>query len=389
MRYLRLLVVFAVFLFVLQTAVAYEAPLSSYGFSEVNLIGSPAQKCQNIIINLPDSAKAEMGAGILSIEASFTNPKVDNTFVAVSINGAEAKMLWTEDFVCKGNCFGRIFLPEVKTSETKLTICTELGGETKGINVKPTSTIGIYDTPILLIQNLAPGLIHLGERAKLSTIISNNGTTDANIYIQFIHPDTRAKVSITSFDIVDGESSAYAFIKAGETKQFDYYVKPSIVSTYNLPSAAMFFTNIFGESQVILSNHPFMRVQKQEPLELSLVSISDQQPFVLKALIKNNTASEFSGKVILSPQTALEGPVMDFTVSAGGEREVTFNAKSQLAAGTYEFSASIVDVNDIYTSNPINLEAKQNGISFEIIFAILGVLVGLAIFAWIYFIKSN
>jgi len=223
----------------------------------------------------------------------------------------------------------------------------------------------------------------------LSTLISNTGTKDANLYVQFIHPDTRAKVNITSFDIVEGDSSAYTYIAAGETKRFDYYIKPSIVSSFNLPSAAMFFTNIFKESQVILSNHPFMRVQKQEPLEVSLVSISDTQPFVLKALIKNNTSSEFTGKVILSPQTALIEPVMDFVVSAGGEREVTFNAEPQLAVGTYTFSASIVDVNDIYTSNPINLEAKQNGISFEIIFAIIGVLVGLAIFAWIYFMKSN
>jgi len=370
-------------------ALAYEAPLSSYGFSEVNLTGQPAEKCQDVVISIPDSAKNEAGAGILSINASFTDPKVDNTFVAVSINGAEAKMLWTEDFVCKDTCLGRIFLPEIKASETRLTICTALGGETKSIDVLPTSTVGIYNTPIISIQNLAPGLIHLGERAKLSTIVSNTGTSDANLYIQFIHPDTRAKVSITSFDIVDGDSSVYTFLKAGETKQFDYYVKPSIVSTFNLPSAAMFFTNIFGENQVILSNHPFMRVQKQEALEVSLVSISDTQPFELKALIKNNTADEFSGKVILTPQTALVEPVMDFIVAAGGEREVTFNAKTQLAAGTYEFSASIVDVNDIYTSNPINLEAKSNGISFEIIFAIIGVLVGLAIFAWIYFMKSN
>jgi hypothetical protein len=392
MSYLRILTIIAAVLLVAQMVFAYEAPLSNFGFTEVSLSGQPAEKCQDILVSLPKLSQPEVGssigAGILSINASFDNPKIDNTFVSVAVNDSEPKMLWTENFTCKGECFGRIFLPELSLGETKLTICVALGGETKSIKVWADSTIGLYDTPMLSIKNTAPNLIHLGERAKLSTVLSNTGTSDANIYIQFIHPDTRARVSITSFDIVDGESSARTFLKAGETKQFDYYIKPSIVSTFNLPSAAMFFTNIFGESQVILSNHPFMRVIIQEPIEVSLVSIIDTQPFALKALIKNNTSSEFSGKVILSPQTALEEPVIDFIVPAGGEREVPFKAKI-LNAGTYTFSATIVDSNNIYTSNSITLEAKQAGISFEILIAIIGVLAGLAIFIWIYFIKSN
>jgi len=104
MRYLGILIAIAVLFITAQTAFAFEAPLSSYGFSNVSLSGSPAEKCQDIIVTLPESAKAEAGAGILSINADFLDPKIDNTFVAVSINDAEANMLWTEDFACKDTC---------------------------------------------------------------------------------------------------------------------------------------------------------------------------------------------------------------------------------------------------------------------------------------------
>jgi hypothetical protein len=72
----------------------------------------------------------------------------------------------------------------------------------------------------------------------MTIIVSNTGTKPADVFVQFIHPDTRAKVPIKSFDIVEGESSTSTTIAAGESKSFNYYIKPTTLGLYNLPSAS-------------------------------------------------------------------------------------------------------------------------------------------------------
>ena len=146
---------------------------------------------------------------------------------------------------------------------------------------------GFYDIPLLKIRNEAPSQIFLGDRAKMSIIVSNEGTEPASIYVQFVQPDTRAKVNISSFDIVEGDSSASTYLMPGETKKFDYYIKPSLISSYNLPSAALFFTNNFGEEQVLISNHPTLSVVKPNKLNLALiVSEEENENRTFKVIIK-------------------------------------------------------------------------------------------------------
>jgi hypothetical protein len=385
---IKLLGVIVLLLFLLQTTLAYTAPLSTFGFSEINLTTQSTKTCKDILISLPDQVKQELGEGILSINASFENQQNDNTFISVSINGAETQILWPEYFSCKDTCWARVFVPSIKTKDTKITLCVVLGGETKSIKVKESSFIAVVDTPVLKVTNSAPQQIFLGQRAKMSILVSNTGTKDANIFVQFVHPDTRAQVQITSFDIVDGESSAWAIIGAGETKQFEYYIKPSVVSSYNLPSTALFFTNIYGESQVMLSDHPQMTVANQNPIEVSLVVVQDQQPYLFKATIQNNSPEQFDGTIILSPQTSLTNPTENIQISPSSSKEIIFTAKN-IPVGKYSFVASITDTNKIYSSNTINLEVKQSGLQIETILAALAIIVGLGIFAWIYFIKEK
>ena len=60
-------------------------------------------------------------------------------------------------------------------------------------------------------------------------------------------------LNITSFDIIDGSSSASGVIKAGETKEFNFAIIPGKISAYNLPSSIVKFTNIFAYSAFITS----------------------------------------------------------------------------------------------------------------------------------------
>ena len=382
------LVLILALLVLLSSAMAFEAPLSDFGFNDINTSTVSAKECQTIDFNLAQSVLDENGVGLLSLNAIFGGTEIDNTYVSISVNNGEEKVFWKEFFSCKDNsCWARVYLPKIREGPVKLSICAVLGGNTSNVTVLNSSLIGIYNIPLLEIKNTAPSTIFLGERAKMSIIVSNSGTKLSTVYLQFVHPDTRAKVSISSFDIVEGDSSITTSISPGETKQFYYYIKPTLVSSYNLPSAALFFTNNFGEEQVLISNHPTLSVVAPKQIEISLVTISEENPVSFKAVIKNNWSIPFNGTIIISPQTKIKESLQTVFVSANGQQEIIFESLV-LEASKEKFFATITDNNNIYLSNTIELELVQNSLPFGIILAICGILVGLLIFGWIYFAKK-
>jgi hypothetical protein len=375
-------------LFILGSAMAFQAPLSNYGFEDISTSVVSEKICKTVDVNISELALSEEGVGLLSINSSFGGKEIDNTYISVSVNGQEEKVFWKEFFSCKNDsCWARVYVPELKKGSTQIKLCAILGGNTTNVSIFKESFIGIYDIPFLKIKNQSPSQIFLGDRAKMSIIVSNEGTELATVYVQFVHPDTRAKVSISSFDIVEGDSSATTSLLPGETRQFDYYIKPTILSSYNLPSAALFFTNNFGEEQVLISNHPTLSVVTPKRIELSLVTISETNPVSFKAVIKNNWSVPFNGTIILSPQTKVIKSIQDISVSANGEQEMVFEVAS-LKSGKEAFFATITDMNDIFSSNTIEIESKENSLSLSVMLALGGIILGLLIFVWIYFAKK-
>ena len=372
-------------LLILCGAFAYSPSLSSLGFGGISSEKAYTKECKEVVL---PAVEGVQGAGILSLRAEFVDYVEDSSYVALSIGKGEEKILWPENFACEQYCYARIFIPEFGKEEISLKICTYLGALTKKIEVSADSFAGDYNTSVLSIKNEAPEWIFLGSRAKMSIIVSNSGTKSEEIFVQFVHPDTRAKVAITSFDIVDGDSSANTTIFPGETKHFDYYIKPSVVSSYNLPSAALFFTNHFGEEEVLISNHPQMSVVNPNPIDVSIISISEKNPYAFNLIIKNNQEVDFNGTVIISPQTAFSEFSKELFVKAKSEETISFET-NELSSGHYSFFATLKDQNNIFSSNIIGVEANSGGLPFEIILAILAVIFGGAIFAWIYLMKEN
>ncbi len=371
------------------SAFAYEVPLSEFGFTEISNTTNFTKSCKELTLEVPqDILSSEGGAPILSLNANFFNYSSDTSYVSVSINNSEENVIWPESFSCTDSCFARIFLPELEKGATQVNICTILGGKTDGIEVLENSKIGLYNTPVLTIKNSAPGVVYLGDRAKMTTTVTNEGTKASMIRVQFIHPDTRAAVNITSFDIVDGESYAVTTISPGETKNFVYYIKPTVLGLYNLPSAAMFFKNVFGENQFMISNHPMMSVQTRKQIEVSLIAINDSEPRTFKAIIKNNLDQAFSGFITVSPQTSIQEAMQEVEVPANSEKELIFQS-DLLEQGDYEFFATIRDTNNIYSSNKISVQVQNNSLPIQMILAIVGIIAGALIFAWIYFLSEG
>ncbi|MEK6958957.1 MAG: hypothetical protein AABW59_02820 [archaeon] len=365
-------------------AAAYEVPLSTFGFGGIELNGPFGEKCQTISIDMADKVTLAEGQGVLSIHATFDKADNDNSYISLSVDGGTEKIIWPERMTCGETCWSRVFLPELSKGITNLNLCLKTGTYTNSAVISENSFIGFYDTPVLWIENRAPTQIFLGQRAMMSIIIKNTGSKDANISAQFVQEDTRSLVEIKSFDIIEGDSSVTTTIKAGETREFFYFIKPSAASSYNLSSAALFFDNVFNERQMIVSNHPQMKVLIPNQIEVSLVGTEERNGVLrLKLIAKNNWDSFYEGKILFSPSDLIFDSNQDISIAPSATQEISVRTKT-LTPGSYSFSASVTDSNNSYSTQNIQYDVKREGFPIEIVMAVIAIILATAVILWVY-----
>jgi len=370
-------------------AFAYEVPLSTFGFEGIQIDSPFGNECETITIDMANNATAKESQGVLSILGDFDKADNDNSYISLSVNGGKEKIIWPERMICGEECWARIFVPELSQGSTNLTLCLRTGTYTTSGLVSSNSYVGFYDTPVLWIENRAPSKIFLGQRAMMSITIKNTGSKDANIFAQFVQEDTRSLVEIKSFDIIEGDSSVTTSIKAGETREFFYYIKPTTASSYNLSSTALYFDNVFGEKQVIVSNHPQMEVLTPEQIEISLVGAEEVNGvFRLKLIAKNNWDSAYEGKLDFTPAEIIFDSNQDIFIAPKATQEISVRTRT-LSPGSYSFAASVSDTNATYNTQTITYEVKREGIPIELILAGLAVVVAAAVILWVYKGKSK
>ncbi|MBT4870249.1 MAG: hypothetical protein HON47_01610 [Candidatus Diapherotrites archaeon] len=372
-------------LLVLNFAFAADS-LFNYGFEGITLNGSEQRQCYSFDADFTENETTSMN-GILSVRAEFIGKDNDNSYVLTKIDGEE-KIIWPENFDCDEGCWARVFIPQLKYSITNVELCLITGGATKNAQVFSDSTIGLYPSPVLLLENNSPEKIFLGQRAELKTTIKNVGSRAADIFVQFVGEDTRAVVEISSFDIVEGDTKATTTIKAGETKVFSYFIKPNLTSSYNLPSSVLTFTNIFGEEQKIVSNHPSMEVIDPNQADILIISEGLKEGvFNFKVKVTNNWPEGFEGKIKILPNDLVESPESVVVIPGKGEGEFSFQTKT-LEPGNYSISATLLDGNLSSTTKSISFEVSKTDFMFEIVLAIIGGIIALVIFLVIYFWKD-
>ncbi len=379
-----------VLLFLTAGAYAFEKELTNFGFEAVSLTSPNETHCQTIQISIPSEELINNYEPILSIYANFVGEKSDNSYVSVKINDMDTKILWPESFVCNSDCVARVFVPELRNNNSVSgKICVVSGGKSTA-SLSTKSKIGLYTSPILEIENISPEKMVLGERAKMIIRVKNIGSISSDVFVQFIAQDLRAFIEITSFDIVEGDASASTTIKKGETKEFVYYIKPTKVSSYNLPSAVLFFENIFGERQKILSSHPQLEVYKPEQISLVLISSKkeniEKNKFTFEVAIKNNYDEEFAGKLLVYPTDIVNNPELEIKIPAFAEKKVFFSTE-ELMPGNYSVIVQVDNNGILYTSESISFSVVDNDFVFEIVFSILAILIACIIFLVIYFEK--
>ncbi len=371
-------------LFCSSFALAYESSLDNFGFEPI-IINQPNKvDCVDLNITLPVNELEETKDPILSVYADFLGEEGDNSYVSVQINDLKEKILWPESFFCETDCVSRVFVPELRNNSVMAKICLRAGGKStaKLTNAK----IGLYNSPILSIENIAPNEIVLGQRAQIKIKVSNVGSKPSDVFVQFVAEDLRAFIDITSFDIVEGDASASTKINANEEKEFIFYIKPTQVSPYNLPSSVLFFENIFGEKQKVFSSHPQLSVIAQNQIDLVLIGgeLKDNV-FNFKVRLKNNYATEFDGNLTIFPMDLVEQKTNIFLPSFG-EKEIEFST-STLPIGSYSLIAQVDNNASTYLSESISFDVTNKNYAFEIFFAIIAVIITITIFLAIHFEK--
>ena len=380
----KIMLVFFI-LFLLSFNLAQEQLLSVNGFESIKINTFDTTKCQEITLNQFNTGPSDY---ILSLNAKFVGKENDNTFVSLKINDLKERIIWPENFACANDkCIARVFVPELKDGSVNAKICLRTGGKSVA-ELLDTSKIGSYESAVLKIENISPEEITLGERAKMTIKVTNTGSISEDIFVQFIAQDLRSFLEITSFDIVEGEASATTTIAPGEILEFVYYIKPTIVSNYNLPSAILFFENVFNEKQSMLSSHPQLSVLEPKQIDLTLIKEeAENNSFNFKIKIKNNWNQKFDGNLVIFPIDLIENSSQVISLNPNSEKEINFKVEN-LKPGNYSVVVKAQSELFEYTSESINFLVVQTDYSFEIILSVLAIIFSFAVLAFIYYKKN-
>ena len=374
------------FILLLSGAFSQEIVMSTLGYTDFGVEGKNKTECEDYPFSIPLSYLEGNEYPIFSVKATFFPELDESAKITLNFNDTGAITTWAEDFYCNNNvCWARPIISRSRLQKDNIVdICSSTTNITSRIVVFSGSKIGFYETPIFTIEKTAPEQIFIGDKAEMKIIAKNLGSKDANVFIQFISPIGKKVVNIDSFDIVEGESTARALIKAGDTKEFVYYIKPTLESSYNLPAAVLFFENIFGEEQHLYSNHPMLDVVKPERTEIFIVgSTPEDNKFTFKVVVKNLWNETFKGQLRISHEEHVEGALSEITIPPNGEREFEFKTDT-LPIGEYNFYALVEDENTSLKSDSITFMVETEDLPEGIYFAIVGIIVAVVLFAIIF-----
>lgn len=374
-RLIKFFTLIFLFLFLANFVIAYQAPLEDFGFKGIILEGESKKECVPLSIDIVELN--ETGNGILSLNAKFEGAKANSSFVSVKINEMKEIVIWPENF--SDNGYARVFVPALAKQKTDLEICLISGGNSERTELLTSSYIGLYDTPVLEIKTTAPKSIILGEKAHMKIFLKNTGSMDTNYFVQFVSKDLRTLLNITNFDIIDGSSSASGVIKAGEVQEFNFSIIPGKISGYNLPSSIVKFTNIFGEEQIIASEHPQLSVLDPKQIKLNLTSFEMDDKLKLVILVENNWDEPFEGELIINPKDLIVSSTQEIQLGPKATKEIVL-LTNKLLPGKYNFSATIKDTNNTYFSNSVSYSVKNDDWSLAIILAVFGVICAAIVF---------
>ncbi len=370
-----------------------ETSFAQKGYSDFSVTGANETKCTDLKFLEP--VKGSNLYPILSVGITFGPATKGDLNITTFLNGETLESLDVEDFYCNGDCWKRIFLEKEKLlEENDLKVCITTSDSITNVTFLNNSTIGSYETPVLKQENLEKCVTNLtplvGENVNACMRITNTGSKPVEIELRNVRQIVEDLDKLIDIQLI-GESLFKGTIEAGETKEAWYKVRPKKPVKITLPPGVLYYENIFGEPQVLKSNHLTLNVKEPEkPLEpFILIGEIVNGKFDFKVAVKNNTKNTlYNALFSLQPDNALnvegEKIVRISQIESGEIREINFSGEA-LNNGSFDLDCSVkyLDYNLEDTKcNTIQVvvEDKQNFILYgAIALAITAVLVYLYI----------
>lgn len=346
MKRLCLLLVIALFFSTVSAETVFERSFQEMGFESIESDGASIENCAYWNFLYPENIDlTEEGLyPLFSINISFSPLQSDTAGASIKLNQGKENKVYIRDMHCEeDNCWQRILLDKSQLlEENTLRICGITSNTTTNIVVNNTSFIGAYLQPYFegFEKTVSQKNLEQGEEIEISIKIKNSGSEAGEITIKRMRPLFEEIKDIVIFDVLKGDGEWTGTIGAGETKEINYSIRPNIVSRITLPAAAASYKNIFGETEELKSNYPFIWVSapKKELTtsfgkEGEIFTVGASTQIEVKVINSGNWSVE-QAELNLNPETGLEisenklyitnlgpGESSTFTITARGNSE--------------------------------------------------------------------
>jgi len=232
------------------------------GYQDFTVDGPNRSACTTAKFLLPADVNAESPAAypILSLAVDFGPVARGAADVNAFLNGEKIAQIAVKDFRCNGAlCWERIALPKEKLNllgENSIDACLETTDSVAKAVLKGESMIGLYNTADFSGGNAFAASAQkeslvIGEKTKITLSLHNRGSAAAFAEIRHARPVASDK---NVFFVVEGDTRAETFVKAGETASISYIIKPRVAGKIRMPPPIVYYKNEFGEEEQQFGN---------------------------------------------------------------------------------------------------------------------------------------
>jgi len=382
-----------------------ETAFSDLGQSNFELDEQNSTKCFETLFSPTVDLNKEIYS-IASVHAEFLPISGKKSFVEVFLNNEMIGSLKSTEFL---NGFGRYNIEQGKVlQENVIKICATTSFEVSKINILNDSMVGYYkksdfkkEGAFQIIVEPEPRFL---EEFVVKGVLKNFGSEDSDVILKYRKDELEKETPET--ELIKGETKISRTILMCQTRndqgdciepgivEFEYKMRPKLIGPISLLPAIVEFENLFGETIILESNRPAIRIVEPEIKIKPFIQIEKEQFLVgekvdLRLLITNegqNPLFNLSLKLGTNGLELLKGSSSEIieiiqeneTIS----REFTF---SSIEARTFTLGCSIdyLDYNVVQSAcNEVVIE--YNDPAYDITLLGAGVLVLLSIVIYVY-----
>ena len=236
-------------------SVVFKKSLADFGYES---FGASEEQCKDFYITLP---KAESYA-FLILELKLKPSNTGNAKIEAFLNGKRVAALMASELRCNGACIARVPIDrELIKEENLLKICLKPSKSITKIELSNSSKIAYYKMPVFEKEGFRKCIVVgndcveyyeavIGEDLNVRISVRNSGNEDANILVE----SKRGVAGERSTKKEIGEAVFETVAKPNETLSFYYTVRVKEATRFNLPPAALYYTDAFSEQRMLLSN---------------------------------------------------------------------------------------------------------------------------------------